>query len=316
MTNAIALLLLMSHLGIDPAFLSLSTPLEYRYTGAGYHDELFQYRLFCPGHLDPPDKRPLVVWLHGNCESNRDNIAHLKWLDQFIFQAPWENGRHPFFLLAVQCPRDNFAWTQRSGESQDDMVNVAAAILDQTIHDYPIDRERIYLAGVSSGGAGCWELAIRNPEYFAAVAPMGSDGGANSRVARLVNIPVWAFHSSRDSATPIDRVRNTVRALKLAGGNVHLTEIDSTKHDCWTAAFNDYHLLDWLLSQTRGQVSPAPGAIPLRTRMQDIAARWKWWQVLTQIGVAAVFIAATWEAVRRRQRLVRSRQKAAASAPA
>jgi hypothetical protein len=90
--------------------------------------------------------------------------------------------------------------------------------------------------------------------------------------------------------------------LKDAGGNVHLTEIESSGHDCWSAAFNDYHLLDWLLSQRRGHVSPAPGSISMSNGLQDLFKEWRWWQVLAQAAVLAAILAILAVAVRRRLR--------------
>ena len=82
------------------------------------------------------------------------------------------------------------------------MLTVVAEILRKTIGDYSVDQDRVYLAGVSSGGNGCWEIAMRHPDLFAAVVPMGSGGGDLSRAANLVNIPIWAFHSLEDKSTP------------------------------------------------------------------------------------------------------------------
>ena len=36
----------------------------------------------------------------------------------------------------------------------------------------PIDGQRVYLTGLSMGGFGSWELGMRRPELFAAVAPV------------------------------------------------------------------------------------------------------------------------------------------------
>jgi acetyl esterase/lipase len=48
-----------------PTLSSLFSDLSYQYTGGGYHDKRFRYRLFVPENTDPPQKLPLIVWLHG-----------------------------------------------------------------------------------------------------------------------------------------------------------------------------------------------------------------------------------------------------------
>ena len=159
-----------------------------------------------------------------------------------------------FFFLAVQCPDDNHVWTT-SSDKADDMVNVVLPIMDKTLGDFPIDRDRVLLAGISSGGDGCWELAMRAPERFAAVAPMAAGNPDVTRANRLKNLPVWAFHSTDDQKTPITGDRRMMARLLAIGCRMSLTEIPTASHNCWNAAFNDYDLLNWLLAQRRDVVS-------------------------------------------------------------
>jgi hypothetical protein len=67
-------------------------------------------------------------------------------------------------------------------------------------------------------------------------------------------------------------------------------------------AFDDHHLLDWMLAQRRGQRSIPPGTVPLSTRLSDFAQGWQWWQVLLQVGIPLLIVAAAWQAVRARRR--------------
>lgn len=279
--------------GFHADFVALFAPFEYRYTGGEYRDESFRYRLFVPETNGQADPKPLIVWLHGRGEAGFDNLKQLSWLEQLVFSPPWRKERYPFFLLAVQCPFDNGNWTRSGPQAGEDMINVVKAILEKTLRDYPVDRDRISLAGISSGGTGCWDLAMRYPEYFSAVAPMASNGGNIAKVDAMVSIPVWAFHSARDSGTPIEAVRATAIALKNIGGTVLLTEIDDSSHDCWSPAFTEFYLLDWLLSQRRGQLSLPPGTVPIGTRLRGCLKNWEAWQIIVQalfsiIGLAFI----------------------------
>ena len=77
--NHLALMLLASTLGANyqPEFMALFTTLEFRYSGGGYQNELFRYRLFIPSISDRNDKKPLIVWLNGFGEAGDDNIQQL-----------------------------------------------------------------------------------------------------------------------------------------------------------------------------------------------------------------------------------------------
>lgn len=308
MFHAVALSVTLLYLaGFNREFTEMFDDLEYRYTGTVYRDELFRYRLFVPSAATMRNRMPLIVWLHGKGEAGDENLGQLRWLEQTVFEHPWERRRYPFFLLAVQCPLDNAIWTSENNSSRrDDMIEVAKAILDQTIRDYPIDSDRVYLAGISSGGSGCWELAARYPHYFAAVVPMASSGLASGRINNLLDVPVWAFHCKGDPGTPVQGVQSTTIALKAAGGNVHLTELDAASHDCWTPAFADYHLVDWLLTQQRHSASPPPGTLFVNGRLQDFFREWKWWQLLIQASLAIVVLTfLRWGMLEHRKRIAR-----------
>ena len=112
----------------------------------------------------------------------------------------------------------------------------------------------MYLTGLSSGGNGCWEMAMCWPQLFAAVAPLASGGGDRSRAATLTNIPIWVFHNHNDTSIPPDGDRETVAVVKAAGGNmIQLTLTGGPQnHDSWTEAFRIHGLMAWILETAGG----------------------------------------------------------------
>ena len=242
-----------------PQTIDLFQPREYRYSGGRYQDEPFYYRIFIPEPINGDEKYPLVLWLHGYGEgevaetSGEKNIVQLAHTE-LVFTTPEDLRRYRFFMVAMQCRRDDPAWFHRHGPLEnaarkgDEAITVLMEITNHTIDHNPIDEERIYLTGFCSGGDGCWELAKRYPERFAAMLPFASNGGDVSRADQLVGIPIWAFHSTNDYMVSPRGIRAIIPAVKRAGGNAELTEVDSRDHDCWTTAFRDYDALDWLLA--------------------------------------------------------------------
>jgi predicted peptidase len=261
---------------------------EYQCTDGPLRDKVLPYRLFVPRNLKSGEHCPMLVWLHGKGESGDDNEWNLKYLSMIIDpEKPVEQYR--FFILATQCP-ENVGWISGTDDSNGDMLAITYQILQKILQEQPVDQQRIYLSGVSSGGAGCWEMAMRHPELFAAVSPMSSGGGDAIRASKLANIPIWAFHCQYDKPEGVEQM---VAAIEKAGGNAQLTILRSGDHDSWNGALRVYDSFHWLLCQRRGawiQWTP-PGHRP-----------WKWWHVF---GVPLAFIAIVglgWHSERRRRR--------------
>ena len=68
--------------------------------------------------------------------------------------------------------------------------------------EFPIDPNRVTVAGASTGGEGVWRILERRPDLFAAAAPMVSWQGMQDKSLRekplLKKIPIWAIYSSDD----------------------------------------------------------------------------------------------------------------------
>jgi predicted peptidase len=171
-------------------------------------------------------------------------------------------------------------------------------ILDGIVSSYSVDPDQIYVAGVSSGGNACWEIAMRYPDRFAAVAPMATSGGDLRRVNRLTKLPIWAFHAREDELPP-GEVEKLVAALQSSGANVRLTLVDNARHsppgvlyhhDCWTGAIMHFDVINWLFAQRRGaRLSLPPGISP-----------WPWWNYGALASMAMIIIVA-WKIERKRR---------------
>ena len=125
-----------------------------------------------------------------------------------------------------------------------------SALLDEIVEKYKIDKDRIYVTGLSMGGFGTWSLAAYSPKRFAAIVPVC--GGGEPIMARILpHVPAWVFHGAKDPVVPIARSEAMVDALRQAGGNVKFTVYPNAGHDAWTETYADPKLYDWLLEQKR-----------------------------------------------------------------
>jgi predicted peptidase len=249
--------------GEPPAAEKLYEERALVYTGGDYREHPFKYRLMVPEGCDPKAKGegktwPLILFLHGAGERGTDNKAQLKYFPTDMASAE-SRAKFPCFLLAPQCPAEKW-WAPIArvegglradfGPEPGHEARAALMMLDKVIADFPVDRSRIYLTGLSMGGFGSWDLAPRFPERWAAVVPI-CGGGEPKSAARMKDIPIWVFHGGKDPVVPVDLSHKMVEALKAAGGSPKYTEFPEAGHDSWTPGYRLPEFLPWLFAQKR-----------------------------------------------------------------
>ena len=196
------------------------------------------YQLFLPkGYQDDAKKEwPLILFLHGAGERGNDiQLVTKHGIPKIATAKP----DFPFIALSPQCPEGSFWRTE-----------TVLALLDDIEAKYRVDKNRIYLTGLSMGGFGTWELACKEPNRFAAIAPICGGGNAFLASWNLKNLPVWVFHGKKDSVVPVENSDVMVNALKKINPNVKYTVYPEADHDSWTETYNNPELYTWFLSHT------------------------------------------------------------------
>lgn len=240
------------------------------------------YRFFRPTERPMEDSRPLLVWLHGLGEAGENNRDQLAWLELILGRDPRQYGAHSFCILATQCSARQPTWVG-ADSALDDPLAQTSIILHETLRTEPIDRRRVYLAGVSTGASGAWELARRHPNLFAGVLLFAPTAIDLRGVSSLTETPVWAFLSLADGPATRKSTARMIDAVRSVGGRAHLTMIDAPDHDCWTAGFREHRAWAWLMAQRRGSpFSPLPGYPPMPFRSVAVlcafVSAWLFWR--------------------------------------
>jgi predicted peptidase len=124
-------------------------------------------------------------------------------------------------------------------------------LLDHIEKNYCIDKNRIYITGISMGGFGTWMCLNEAAKRFTAAAPIC--GGAKPEWAeKLTEIPIWNFHGNKDKVVPFLKSQNIVEAVKKAGGKkIIFTIYEGGEHDVWTRTYDNQLLYDWLFSHNK-----------------------------------------------------------------
>jgi predicted peptidase len=228
------------------------------FTGGEYKNEEFRYMVLNPPEIEPGKKYPLVYFMHGAGERGSDPKKLLRHFPVQMTKPEWR-AKYPCFLVMPQC-RDGKLWmNQPWGEKEfkpldkepNAQMAMAMAILETSLKNPHVDRSRVYLTGLSMGGFGSWELAMRRPELFAALAPV-CGGGDESKAARLKDIPIWTGHGDADRVVWPIRSQRMVEAIRKAGGKIKYTEYPGVGHNSWTPFYADKDgVVPWMFEQRR-----------------------------------------------------------------
>ena len=258
----------LSCLAIFVAILTMASPVpplagqtdskESRSTNGRQTQEKFtssdgtivEYLLFKPDDAAAANNRarPLMLFLHGRGESKGPVQRVAQWGPPKFAQR---GDDLPYILVSPQCP-------EQDGWGSETQLQLLTELLDHIESQHPVDSSQIFLTGLSMGGYGCWALAARNPDRFAAVAPI-CGGGDPAWATSLKSVPIWAFHGTDDRVVPLEKSETMVNAIRAAGGTqVRLTKLEHIGHNSWSAAYATPELYEWMQQSAQSDESKSP----------------------------------------------------------
>ena len=251
---------------------------EYIYRGAA---GTRPYKLFVPGG-PLPTPPPLLVLLHG-CKQTPDDFAtgtrmndHAQRLGMVVCY-PAQSRSHNI----ARCWNWFRPTDQVRGVGEPAII---AGLTEQVIRDCHVDASRVYIAGLSAGGAMALILADAYPEIYAAVgvhsgvapgiasgvhaalAVMRDGGGAAALGADALAtppsaLPIIVFHGDADPTVHvqngIEACARSIRALARHGEVLHQSVEPRTapaEHPCtrttWTRGNGDVYAELWIVHAT------------------------------------------------------------------
>lgn len=209
-----------------------------------YDPSTLNYLFFMPRETTAVinGKYPLIITLHGIGDGGTDlwRVKH-EGLPKIL------DGKNtfPFIVVSPQCPSTT-EWYYNDGVQA--KVN---KLIDSVIARYPVDTNRIYLTGLSMGGIGTLDLAIRYPGRFAALIPIAFRIEDGWNLCAIKDIPMWAFHGEKDDIIPFSKAQTVINILTVCGANPIFTSYSDLYHDAWTRTYNNPAIYDWLLTKKK-----------------------------------------------------------------
>ena len=220
-----------------------------------------RYQVFVPAaHAHESGKLPVILFLHGSGERGSDNRIQL---DAGL--GPYVRQHMADFPALVVFPQ-----VEENGEWMGANVDMALAATEATTKEFNGDPQRTYLTGLSMGGYGTWETALKAPDRFAALVPicgaiLAPSGGRALYVTEVASapdpyaalasqvkhVPIWIFHGAKDDVVLPDDDRKLFAALKATGADVQYTEFPDANHNSWDATYNYQPMWQWLFAQRK-----------------------------------------------------------------
>jgi poly(3-hydroxybutyrate) depolymerase len=220
-------------------------------------------------------KYPLIIFLHGRGETG-DGVGGLynlisTALPQKIAQGwdpkavnPADGQTYQFIVVSPQAPSAS-AWSYQYGHIQ--------FILKDVMSRYRVDPDRVYVTGLSAGGAGTWSCVTNGPEgakKFAAIVPVssaglnyGSETDSIPHAGSRYGVKVWQVCGAEDawysfvntstnlynSGSPAPEVRATQTGLPGIG---HTAAAWNTAYEhTWRNNVHNKNIFEWMLQYKR-----------------------------------------------------------------
>jgi LysM repeat protein len=128
--------------------------------------------------------------------------------------------------------------------------------MDYVHSNYPTDKCRVYVVGMSLGGYGTMDYVGTYPEEV--TAAMAMCGGGNVNMAEsLAKVPLWIMHGKKDAAVPHAESEKVYNAIQSCC-EMNLTRFSSFPnygHGEFARVFYAKQMYDWLYQFEKDQVS-------------------------------------------------------------
>ncbi|MBC8354127.1 MAG: hypothetical protein H8E66_19215 [Planctomycetes bacterium] len=176
--------------------------------------------LFTPMHYERKYAYPLLIWLHGPGDDERQLQRVMPLISMRNYAAVGPRGTQ-------QMESPGFTWSP----NDQSLISAEQRVFDcleNASDKFNIASRRIFLAGFEAGGTAAFQIGLRHPDRFAGVLSLGGPFPLNCRpLARLDearSLPLFIAQGRDSEQYPIERTCEELRLFHVAGLSVTLRQ--------------------------------------------------------------------------------------------
>ena len=223
-------------------------------------EDTLRYRILEPNNYNPNKQYPVHLFLHGSGERGNDNFSQLthgaklflkkenreKYNSWVIFPQCSENDRWPSLISDLWNKNFNQNITKPNKS-----LGLVIKLMDSFVEKKHVNKQKIYVSGLSMGGMGTFEILFRRPNMFAAATPICGNGSPQLAKLFADKVPIWIFHGSDDTVVSPKHSLKMAKAIIEAGGSPKITFYENVGHNSWDNAFEEKDFLKWIHSKSK-----------------------------------------------------------------
>jgi len=181
------------------------------------------YLVYVPKSYDPSKQMPAVVFLHGAILAR----------DSFQYKSA-EIANEPVFsaadmlntIIIFPFARQDFKWSGQEA-AYDNIIN----IIGQVEEHYNINKERVFIGGISMGGNATFWFINNKPDMFAGFYTFSAMPGTTTKFSNLTKEkPLYSMNAMDDPVFPYTEVAATYQKYKNEAPGWHFATIENGGH--------------------------------------------------------------------------------------
>jgi dienelactone hydrolase len=213
------------------------------------------FRLKFPKSYTNPDsagkKYPIMTFFHGagepGCNSNGgvyNNEAQMVHGGKY-FRDAVDNNKFDGFLFYPQVDAGASCSSTWGVAPYSPYYNLVLNALDSMAKYIRMDNDKVFVDGLSNGGATAWNILATYPQRIAKAGPAAAATGATN-FSDFVHVPVWFASGGKDTNPSPGFSQAVYDALKNLGADIKFTLYPDLGHGVWTTFWNEPGFLPFM----------------------------------------------------------------------